>query len=343
MFIYNCGGRGGSVFMITIKDVAKKAGVSITTVSRVVNNSPRVSKKTREKVVKAMKELGFSPRPWAKYLAMPRANFKVGVVITKRIKRFMGKGSFYHLILDGINEVASSSGVKVEVIMYGEEEKSLDGYLLIGADFGPNDVEKFTSMKKPVVLVDNHIPGLNVDVVISDGYGGAFNAVQTLINYGYKRIVHIHSPLSTYSFRDRFNGYVDAMEKNNLMPKVYEFDDIAENMTYVIDLMLNTYGVPEAIFTSNDFAATRAIKELRKRGIKVPEDVAIMGFDDSREAKEMNFSSVRVFKKEMGSFSMRRLATLMMGQDVHPAKISLYTEPVIRGLIKNLRRRGDVL
>ena len=62
--------------MITIKDVAKKAGVSITTVSRVVNNSPRVSKKTREKVVKAMKELGFSPRPWAKYLAMPRANFK---------------------------------------------------------------------------------------------------------------------------------------------------------------------------------------------------------------------------------------------------------------------------
>jgi len=343
MFIYNCSERSESVFMITIKDVAKKAGVSITTVSRVINNSPRVSEKTREKVIKAMKELGFSPRPWAKYLAMPRANFRVGVVITERIKRFMGKGAFYHRVLEGINEVASSSGVKVEVIMYGEKESSLDGYLIIGADFGLSDVKKFMDMKKPVVLVDNYIPGLNVDVVISDGYGGAFSAVQTLISYGYRKIVHIHSPLSTYSFRDRFNGYVDAMEKNNLMPKLYEFDDISENMSYVIDLMLNTYGVPEAIFTSNDFAATRAIKELRKRGIKAPEDVVIMGFDDSEEAKKMRFSSVRVFKKEMGSFSMRRLATLMMKQDVHPAKISLFTELVIRGHIKKLRRRGDVL
>ncbi len=329
--------------MITIKDVARKAGVSITTVSRVINDSPRVSKKTREKVIKAMKELGFSPRPWAKYLAMPRAKFKVGIVITERIKRFMGEGAFYHLVLEGINEVASSSGVETKILMYGDEEDFFDGYLLIGADFGPSDVEKFASMKKPVVLVDNYIPGLDVDVVISDGYGGAFNAVQTLINYGYRKIVHIHSPLSTYSFRDRFNGYVDAMEKNNLMPKLYEFDDIAENMSYVIDLMLNTYGVPEAIFTSNDFAAKRAIKELRKRGIKAPENVVIMGFDDSEEAKKMNFSSVRVFKKEMGSFSMRRLATLMMKQDVHPAKISLFTELVIRGHIKKLRGRGDVL
>ncbi|MCD6449071.1 MAG: LacI family DNA-binding transcriptional regulator [Thermotogaceae bacterium] len=329
--------------MITIKDVAKKAGVSITTVSRVINGSPKVSKKTKEKVVKAMKELGFSPRPWAKYLALPRVKFSAGVVITERIKRFMKEGAFYHSVFEGVSEVASTSGVEVKVLMDGEEEKSFDGYLLFGADFGPNDVKRFMNMGKPIVLVDNYIPGLNVDVVISDGYGGAFNAVQTLINYGYRKIVHIHSPLSTYSFRDRFNGYVDAMEKNHLMPKLYEFDDIAENMSYVIDLMLNSYGVPEAIFTSNDFAAKRAIKELRKRRIKVPEDVAIMGFDDSEDAKEMNFSSVRVFKKEMGSFSMRRLITLMMGQDVHPAKISLFTELIIRGSIKKLRGRGEIL
>ncbi len=323
--------------MATIRDVAKKAGVSVTTVSRVLNDSPKVSRETREKVLKAMKELGFSPRPWAKYLALPKKKVVSGVVITNRIKKYMTKGAFYYEVYRGVKEVAKTSGVEIK-LMYMDETSEADGYLLIGADFNAEYIQSLRKQGKPVVLIDHYIPGMKIDAVISDGYGGAFSAVEYLIETGHVRIVHIHSPLSAFSFRERFNGYVNAMEKHGLMPKVYEFDDVAENMGYVVDLMLNTYGVPDAIFTSNDFAVVRLLRELRKRGLRVPEDISVIGFDDSPEAEKFDFSSVRVFKEELGSFAMRRLITLMMGQDMHPAKISLFTELVIRGSVKT--RKG---
>ena len=322
--------------MATIRDVAKKAGVSIATVSRVLNGSSKVSEKTREKVLKAVRELGYSPRPWAKYLALPRGRMVAGIVVTKRIKRYMKKGAFYHEVMKGVKLVSKESGVQVALMERGKESEA-DGYLLIGADFGYEDVERIReSFGKPLVLVDNHLPGLKIDAVISDGYGGAMAVVDELVAHGMKRIVHIHSILSVFSFRERFNGYVDAMHKSGLMPKFYEFDDVSDNMSYVVDLMLNSYGVPQAIFTSNDFAAVRLMKELKKRGLNAPVDPYIVGFDDSPEAERYGISSVRVFKSELGSFGMRRLITLMLNQDTHPAKISLFTELVMRAPLENI-------
>ncbi len=320
--------------MITIRDVAKRAGVSVATVSRVINNRGKVSIETREKVLMAMKELGFSPRPWAQFLAAPRRKFTVAVVVADRIRTENG---FYKYVFDGIKEVSEQSGVRVEKIK-PSEDASFDGYLLIGADFTKEDVEFYRSRGKPLVMVDHYIPGMEIDAVVSDGYGGAFNAVSKLIGMGHRRIVHIHNPLKAYSFRERYDGFFGAMEKYGLFPKVYEFDDMGDNMDAVIELMLNTYGVPDAVFASNDFAAIRAYEELTKRGIRIPEDVSLIGFDDSTDSEKLGISSVRVYKEELGSFGMRRLITLMTGQDTHPAKISLFTELVIRESVK--KREG---
>ncbi len=326
--------------MITIRDVAKRAGVSVATVSRVINNRGKVSIRTRERVLMAMKELGFSPRPWAQFLAAPKRKFTVAVVVTERISRTMTGDGFYKYVFDGIKEVSEQSGVKLERIK-PSKDASFDGYLLIGADFNREDVELYRSMGKPLVMVDHYIPGMKIDAVVSDGYGGAFNAVSKLIEMGHRRIVHIHNPLKAYSFRERYDGFFGAMEKYGLFPKVYEFDDMGDNMDAVIELMLNTYGVPDAVFTSNDFAAIRAYEELTKRGIRIPEDVSLIGFDDSTASEELGISSVRVYKEELGSFGMRRLITLMTGQDTHPAKISLFTELVIRESVK--KREGGSL
>ncbi len=322
-----------TVYMVTIRDVARRAGVSVATVSRVINNTGRVSMRTRERVLRAMRDLGYSPRPWAKYLATPKRKFSVSVVVTPRIRKHMVEGAFYHSVFKGIESVAKASGVRIEIIDMGRVVES-DGFLLIGADFDEKTVEMYKSTKKPVVMVDHYIPGMKIDAVVSDGFGGAFNAVSMLVENGYRRIVHIHSPLNAFSFRERYSGYMSVMERYNLFPKVYEFDDVSDNMSAVIELMLNTYGLPDAVFTSNDFSAVRAYRELTKRGVRVPEDVSIVGFDDSKEAEELDLTTVRVFKDELGSFGMRRLITLMMGQDLHPAKISLFTELVIRGSVK---------
>ncbi len=321
--------------MATIRDVARRAGVSVATVSRVINNTGKVSPRTRERVLRAMKDLGYSPRPWAKYLATPKRKFTVSVVVTPRIRKHMAKGAFYDAVFRGIKSVARTSGVRLEIVDISDIKDS-DGFLLIGADFNEESVEMYKSTGKPVVMVDHYIPGMKIDAVVSDGYGGAFNAVSTLVEKGHKRIVHIYSPLNAFSFRERYEGYMSVMEKYNFLPKVYEFDDIGDNMSAVIELMLNTYGLPDAIFTSNDFAAVRVYRELVKRGIRIPEDVSLVGFDDSPEAEELDLTTVRVFKDELGSFGMRRLITLMTGQDMHPAKISLFTELVIRGSVKTL-------
>ncbi len=329
--------EGESGYMITIRDVAKRAGVSVATVSRVINNTGKVSLRTKERVLIAMKELGYSPRPWARYLATPRRKFSVTIVATKRITSHMEEGSFYKYVFEGIEGVARQSGVRIQATDIGDFPLS-DGYLLIGADFDKATVEEYKSRGKPVVMIDHYIPGMNIDAVVSDGYGGAFEAISTLAEIGHKRIVHIHNPLSAYSFRERYDGYFRAMEKYGFFPKVYEFDDLGDNMEAVIELMLNTYGVPDAIFTSNDFAAVRVHEELMKRGIEIPDDVSLIGFDDSPDSEKLGISSVRVFKEELGSFGMRRLITLMTGQDTHPAKISLFTELVIRGSVK--KREG---
>ncbi len=326
-----------SVYMYTIKDVAKRAGVSIATVSRVINNTGKVSPRTREKVLKAMKELGFTPRPWARYLAVPKRKFKVSVVVTERIRRYMKDGAFYALVLKGMEEVARTSRVEMVIADIGRID-GCDGYILVGADFDEKVVSDYLKTEKPVVMVDHYIPGMKIDAVVSDGYGGAVSAVTMLVETGHKKIVHIHSPLKAYSFRERYSGYFSVMEKYNLFPKTYEFDDVGDNMSAVVELMLNTHGLPDAIFTSNDFAAVRVLRELEKRGIKVPDDVSLVGFDDSKESEELGITSVRVFKDELGSFAMRRLITLMTGQDVHPAKISLFTELVVRGSVK--KRKG---
>ncbi len=327
--------------MSTISDIAKRAGVSISTVSRVMNHSENVSKETREKVLKVVKELEYLPRPWAKYLATSRTKLVAELVIADRIRdNLTHKFSFYYYVYSGIKKVARQSEVDIQIQRLEEDKiDDADGYLLIGSDFDKERVEKYRSTGRPVVLVDHYIPGMNIDAVVSDGYGGAFTAVTMLIEKGHKKIVHIHNPLDAYSFKERFDGYFAAMEEYHLLPKAYEFNDISDNMSSVVDLMLRSYGMPDAVFASNDFAAVRAVQEFQKRGIAVPEDVSVMGFDDSEATEEMDIASVMVFKDEMGAFAMRRLITLMMGQDLHPAKISLFTQPIIRGSIKSPKKR----
>ena len=329
--------KGESGFtMATIKDVARKAGVSISTVSRVLNNSGPVSEKARAAVLKAMEELGYTPHPWAKYLATVKEEFEVSMVMTPRIREYLiKKEGFYFEVYLGMKNVMQQIKVNERIVDKGEGiEDRVDGYLLIGADFSRKDVEKYMKTGKPVVLVDHYIPGMNVDAVVSDGYGGAYSVIRMMLKRGFKKVVHIHSDLRPYSFRERFEGYVSAMGRYGLMPKYYEFDDFNDNMSSVIDLLLKNYGKPEVIFTSNDFSALRAMEELEKRGYRVPDDVLLIGFDDSPEAEEVGLTTVRVHKDELGSFAMRRLITLMMGQDVHPAKISLFTKIIERNSTK---------
>ncbi|PLV60420.1 LacI family DNA-binding transcriptional regulator [Thermotoga sp. KOL6] len=324
--------------MPTIEDVAKLAGVSIATVSRVINGSGYVSERTRYKVWKAIEELGYKPEISAKILASKGKLFNVSIFASKRILSPLQNngiiGEFYGVVIRAIEESCEKLGMKVDVKLLEDFSNSdnSDGYIFVGGDVSKEIVKETKSRKKPFVLVDHYIPGERVDCVISDGYDGALYATNYLISKGFTKIVHIHGPLWPYGFKMRYDGYKDAMEKAGLMPKFYECDDTEDGAKKVVDIMLNSYGVPEGIFTSNDSIAFWVINRLKEHGLKIPEDVSVIGFDDIVDAENFDppLTTLRVFKYEMGCLACKRLHELLTKVNPHPVRILVFTQFVKR-------------
>lgn len=324
--------------MATMEDVAKLAGVSIATVSRVLNGSGYVSERTRYKVWEAIEKLGYKPELSAKILASKRKIFRVTVFTSTRILNLLKShrilSEFYGVILRSIEENCEKLGMETSLKKLEDfsESDSSDGYVFVGGDVTVELLKEVKNRKKPFVLVDHYIPGERFDCVLSDGYDGAVYAVNYLISRGMKRIVHIHGPLHFYGFKMRYDGYKDAMEKSGLMPKFYECDDTEEGTKKVVDIMLNSYGVPDAIFASNDTIAFWIVGRLKEHGLRIPDDVSVVGFDDIVDAENFDppLTTLRVFKYEMGSLACKRLHELLTKTNVHPTRILLFTQFIKR-------------
>jgi len=312
--------------MVSIEDVALKAGVSIATVSRVLNGTGYVSEETELKVLKAVKELGYRPHFSAQALARKK-NFEVGIVVSKRIQEILSTeiGVFYKIILEAIESASAMYKISTELISLDDWDFKTqhDGYIMVGSDATEEQILKLSSKAK-VVLVDHYIDGLRVNSIVSDGYDGVFFVTKELITKGLNRIVHLHGPLRYYGFRDRYNGYVSAMTRYGKLPITYEYDDLHEDVDNVLKKMLRDW-VPEAIICSNDVIALRTLSKLRELGYKIPEDISVIGFDDIPAAERDGLSTLRVQKSELGLNAVKRMYELLTGQSLHPYKQCLYT------------------
>ncbi|WGS65087.1 LacI family DNA-binding transcriptional regulator [Marinitoga aeolica] len=329
--------------MANIEDVAKLANVSIATVSRVLNNKGKYSEKTKIKVLKAIEELNYKPSSQAKHLAKVKYGFKIGVLISSRIKNILekkrneyGEMDFYSTVLKGIYDGANEN--KAEIILMTFEEfinkkKECDGILVLGSDKIPDYILNCNIHK---VLVDNYIVGKKINAIISNGFDGAYYVVDKMIKRNYKRIIHIHGPLEFYGFRRRFEGYELAMKQNNLLPITYEVAETQESINYIIDLILAKK--PEVVFTSNDPIAIMVLNALKSKNVKVPENVQIIGFDDIvfSASTEPSLSTVKVFKYEMGNVALERVIELINGKNLHPYVTSLFTEFIERKSTKGV-------
>ncbi|MGC9772412.1 transcriptional regulator, LacI family [Fervidobacterium changbaicum] len=319
--------------MVSIDDIAKKAGVSTATVSRVLNGTGYVSEETEIKVLKAVRELGYVPHTLAKTLARKKT-FSVAVVISKRISELIKSdvGIFYKIILEAIENAASIYKVSVDLVLLEEviagEHRTYDGYILVGSDASEEEIEKLSRSSK-VVLVDHYIDGLRVDSIVSDGYDGIFYITKKFIDSGFNRIIHIHGPLKYYGFRDRYNGYVAAMTKFGKLPLVFEYDDLHEEIDSVLRRALRDW-VPEVIICSNDPIAIKVLNKLKLWGYRVPEDVSIIGFDDIPAAEKEGLSTLRVQKVELGVNAVKRINEILSKQSAHPYKQCIYTTYIKR-------------
>jgi DNA-binding LacI/PurR family transcriptional regulator len=284
--------------MASMNDIARKAGVSIATVSRVLNNSGNVNEATRARILKAIRELNYQPSRVAKRLRSKSASSNLLGVLLPDIQN-----PFYVDVFRGIEETAYNRNYAIILCNYGQDEKKEKLYLeilqseaidgLIAAPARENDPLLIKMVKDglPVVCVDRGLIGVNVDIVVVDNRDGAFNAINFLVQSGYKRIAYISGLLSIPSSRLREQGYRDALKKNNipLDPDLIKHGDSKyESGVRLCEELLQLSRPPDAIFTGNNLITLGALEMIHRKKLRIPEDVAIVGFDDMFWSSSLN-------------------------------------------------------
>lgn len=297
--------------MASMNEVAKRAGVSIATVSRVLNNSDSVNDETRAKILKAIKELKYQPSRVAKRLRSKSVSSNLLGVLIPDIQN-----PFYVDVLRGIEDVAYKNNYAIIMCNYGQDDKkeimyldilqseSIDG--LIAAPVSENDQRLKDIIKNglPVVCVDRGLTGIDVDIVWVNNEESSFNAVNHLVKSGYKRIAYISGLSTIPSSRMRENGYRRALETNKLLFSElikYGNSSYESGVTLCAEL-LNMANPPDAIFTGNNLITLGALETIHKLKKEIPKDVAIIGFDDMFWSSSLNppLTAVRQPAYEIG-------------------------------------------
>lgn len=301
---------------ITIKEVAERAGVSIATVSRVLNNSGSVTDKTRETIIRAARELQYVPNITARNLSRSKTD-TIGLLLPDL------HGEFYSEVIRGVDQkaqqshhhliVSSSHNNKHEIeaalrLMRGR----VDGLIIMSPQIDAHTLQVNIPRSLPVVLLNCFVEGTSYDSINVDNYSGAYQMVRHLLEHGHRRIAIIKGTESNYDADQRLYGYRKAMIESGF--DVRDLVEVVGNFTEeegyeAARTIIAMQPRPTAIFASNDSMAIGAISALREAGLSVPKDVAVAGFDDIPISKFIRppLSSVHVPIAELGECAMERL------------------------------------
>jgi len=329
---------------INIWDVAKRAGVSVSTVSKALNNRAHVNQKTREKVRQIAKQLKYHPSAFGRGLVLQKTG-NIGFVIDRTPLRIFSN-PFHSRVLDGIEEELLRQDynllISAHSLLHDKEsmpkfvrEKNVDGLILSGK-ISDRLILDLYLRGTPLVLVDNHIAQQDIDCVVTDNVNGAKQAVNHLLELGHRKIGMLRGSSKHVSVIERWQGYSEAMKSANLTPDkrwIAEGDVTTEGgMSAMEKLLAQTKELPTAIFAFNDAMATGAMKVLRANSIRVPEDISIVGFDDTDEAVHVipPLTTIHVAKEEMGRVAAQLLIRRIQRKKAVPQRVVLTTHLVTR-------------
>ncbi|RKD21522.1 transcriptional regulator, LacI family [Caminicella sporogenes DSM 14501] len=339
---------------VTIKDIAKAAGVSRATVSRVLNDSGYVREETRQKVLKAIKELNYTPSAIARSLSTSRTN-TIGVIVPEINNPFFGE------IIKGISQVADEHNLNIILCNTDDnKEKELKALKLLKQqriegiiitptypedEFNREYLSSLENLGIPIVLLDGHVEYFNFSGVFIDHIKGAYDAATALIEAGHRKIAIITGYMNSRPARERLIGYKKALEINNIPveEKYIFYGDYTHETAYNITKeILNMKDRPTAIFVMSNMMILGCMKAFYEENIRVPEDMAIIGFDkiDVLNIIGMNISFVNGPTIEMGKMGMKILIeSLNNGKDVKELKrIILMPKLVLKGSEKLVKK-----
>jgi DNA-binding LacI/PurR family transcriptional regulator len=328
----------------TLEEVASRAGVSRATVSRVVNGSPKVSPDIRRGVEAAIVELGYVPNRAARSLVTRRSG-SIGVVITEPAGRLFSD-PFFPRLLRGISASLSARDLQLVLLMpasSGDAHRTadyltaghVDGALLVSLHRDDPLPERIAAAGIPMVAVGRPPRGTAASYVDVDNRGGARSAVDHLITGGRRTIATIAGPADMVAALDRLSGYRDALAEADLGPDPSlqaNADFTQDGGAAAMEQLLAARPDIDAVFVASDLMAAGAIAVLATAGRRVPEDVAVVGYDDSPVATTVRpqLTSVRQPIEEMGHETARLLIDLVEGSDPVPRRVILATELIRR-------------
>lgn len=275
--------------MSNIFDIARAAGVSKTTVSRVMNNQSGVNENTRKKVLDAIQKLNYTPNLTARSL-VTRKTGVIGVIynelnasiyleLANMLEKY-AKDHDYNVIFCSSNDNYDSKVKYMNYLTSG----ATDGVILFGSDMGDKElVQKIKATKFPFVIIENYFGDIDINNIMIDNVNGARKAVDYLVSLGHSRIAHVTGNVNHKASADRLLGYTQSLNENKIKynPDYVIYTDAGKNSgDYAFEKLINLDCPPTAIFTFNDIQGYEAIQKANELGIRVPQDISIIGFDD---------------------------------------------------------------
>jgi len=327
---------------ITIKDVAKKAGVSIATVSRFLNNPGSLKENNRKKVEKAVEGLDYKPLLYARRLAGGRIN-TFGLIIPGY------EGIFYSYfaleILRGVAASLDREGTDLHLHISWDKDNFNSSLVegVIFADVIENDqqLKRLLKEKTPLVVINKKIENEDVSYVAINNFKGGYDATEFLINHGHKKIAHFAGDLRVQCAQERLDGARAAMEKNGLklLPEYTKITNFSRKETREnMEVLFASSNMPTAIFCCSDEVASEVLSFAEEKDIMVPESLSIIGFDDNPRLSygSLMLTTVRQPLIEMSSVAVRILKDTI-DKKMPPQRVILDTELIIRDTVTFLK------
>jgi LacI family transcriptional regulator len=332
---------------VTIQDVARTAGVSVSTVSRVLNGKVDVASETQERIQSVIEDLGYTTNLAARSmrsqkknlvgLIMPDIAYPFAIEVMKGVNRAIAESEF-DLLVYTTGDVRKSGRAFHEQKYVSLLTNSISDGVIIGAP-----VAGEFNIDAPIISIDPLASNPNYPSVHATNYQGALDAMDYLIGLGHRRIGHISGRSELESSNRRLKGYRDALERAGILVEEHLIaagDYTTETGIKCARELLSLKKHPTAIFASNDQTAIGVYQVAQELGLRIPEDLSVVGFDNISESKYMGLTTIDQFISEMGYVATQMLIKLINGEQIESQTFRMQTNLVIRSSCQKLLRKN---
>lgn len=335
---------------ISAKELAEKLNVSAATISMVLNHKGGISPATQERVLNGAKEYGYD---LSKYYLYNEETRNICFLNYKKSGKVVSDTPFFAEIAEGISNACKAKNINLSIdYIYGSNpiapqlkelsNKEFCGIVLLATEMEQEDFEPFLSLSCPIIVLDCYYDEIQFDTVLINNIQGAYNATGYLARQGFQRIGYLKSSVRIANFDERADGYYKALRHYNIKKNQDHVLELSPSMegayTDMQELLTGNIPLAEAYFADNDWIASGAMRAFQEAGVRIPEDVSIIGFDDVPICSFLSppLTTMHVYKHELGALAIEQLLNKVNSTSRTPIKSELSATLVERASVKKL-------